>query len=279
MFDVSFQGRKYQRTQRRSSPAAPTCSIACERFRGVTAVGATSTFPLRGTQENSLFVQLRGRGASILRSPMSSRQRFVSPGFFDAMGIRMLAGRDFTTDDRQGTTPVADRQPDLRRPLSRGQGSDRRAVLVRLSDSRTRRNEVTIIGVVEDVRQKSLERGREPAFYTSLTPVYAAPAQAVVVATHAERSDAAAVSDPRRGAQVRPADRGRLRVRAGHRRHDPAAAGARDDVDAALRRRGGRARRGRDLRRHRLRGGAAHGRSRDATGARRHAASVSSGWC
>ena len=30
----------------------------------------------------------------------------VGPGFFDAMGIPVVAGRDFTTTDREGTLPV-----------------------------------------------------------------------------------------------------------------------------------------------------------------------------
>jgi ABC-type antimicrobial peptide transport system permease subunit len=39
--------------------------------------------------------------------PMGARQRIANVGFFDAMGIKLIAGRNFTEDDRIGTTPVA----------------------------------------------------------------------------------------------------------------------------------------------------------------------------
>ena len=42
------------------------------------------------------------------------------------------------------------------------------------------RNEVTIIGVVDDVRQKSLAEPAEPAFYSSLTQIPLRRATAVV---------------------------------------------------------------------------------------------------
>jgi predicted permease len=35
------------------------------------------------------------------------RMRMVAPGFFDVLGVRVLAGRDFTDDDRSGSEPVA----------------------------------------------------------------------------------------------------------------------------------------------------------------------------
>ena len=36
-----------------------------------------------------------------------AHSRFASPGFFAAMGINLVAGRDFTVDDRRGSQPVA----------------------------------------------------------------------------------------------------------------------------------------------------------------------------
>ena len=37
----------------------------------------------------------------------NTRQRLASPGYFGAMGIKFLAGRDFTVDDKQGAPGVA----------------------------------------------------------------------------------------------------------------------------------------------------------------------------
>ena len=52
-----------------------------------------------------------------------------------------------------------------------GTRSDRRAVRRRLSQRRIRRTTVTVVGVVDDIRQKSVELEAEPAFYSSLTQV------------------------------------------------------------------------------------------------------------
>ena len=35
-----------------------------------------------------------------------ARLRIVAPGFFAVLGVPMLAGRDFTDDDRRGSEPV-----------------------------------------------------------------------------------------------------------------------------------------------------------------------------
>ena len=107
---------------------------------------------------------------------MGTRQRFVSPGFFAAMGIRLLAGRDFTPDDRQGTTPVAIVNRTFVRRYLDGPRSDRRAVLGRLSGDRSAQRGRPIVGVVDDVRQKSLSDAAEPAFYSPLAQFAAAAA-------------------------------------------------------------------------------------------------------
>ena len=179
LFDVSLQGQKY------NSPAALVAGWnelfgRLRALRGVAAVGSVSSFPLRGTQENSLFVQVRGDSFDPAQ-PMHSRQRFASPGLFTAMGIRMLAGRDFTMDDRQDTAPVAIVNTTfVRRNLA---GKD--PLTVHFSSGYPRidpQREVRIIGVVDDVRQKSLSEPGEPAFYTSSIQ-FATRRQAIVVAT------------------------------------------------------------------------------------------------
>ena len=179
VFDVSLQGPKF------NNPAAVMAgwNEVFDRLRSipaVTAVGGTSAFPLRGTQENSLFVQLRGETFDPAQ-PMQSRQRFVSPGLFKAMGVRMLAGRDFTMDDRQGATPVAVvNETFVRRNLS---GKDPLTVQFTFGyPTVDPAREVKIIGVVDDVRQKSLSEPGEPAFYTSSVQ-FTQRRQAVVVAT------------------------------------------------------------------------------------------------
>jgi putative ABC transport system permease protein len=179
VFDVSLQGPKY------NNPAAVVAgwNDLFDRLRplhGVTAVGATSHFPLRGTPENSLRVQLRGE-TSDPDNPMGSRQRMATPGLFTAMGVRQLAGRDFSMDDRQGTALVAIvNNTFVRRYLA---GKDPLTVqFIYGYPEIDPKREVQVIGVVDDVRQKSLSEAAEPAFYTS-SHQFVQRRQSVVIAT------------------------------------------------------------------------------------------------
>ena len=120
---------------------------------------------------------------------LNSRQRIVSPGFFAAMGVRLIAGRDFNVDDRQGSPPVAIVNRSFARRYLTDQRSADRAIHRRLSEHRSA-SVWTIIGVVDDIRQRSLSVAPEPAYYTSSgqgTP----RRQAFVV--HASGGDSAAL--------------------------------------------------------------------------------------
>ena len=163
-FDVGFNGPKY--------PNPPAVDAAwqelvgrLEQIPGVTAVGMTSSLPLRLQPEASLLLQFKGEPFDA-NNPMGSRQRLASPGFFDAMGTRILAGRDFSDDDRQGTTPVVL----VNATFAQRYLKDRNPIGVRFMsgypDIRPE-TEVEIIGVVDDIRQKSLSEAAEPAFYST----------------------------------------------------------------------------------------------------------------
>ncbi len=122
------------------------------------------TFPLNGNQDNSIFVQLQG-DAPDPAHPMSTRQRTVGPGLFDALGIKLVSGRDFTEDDHAGTTPVAI----VNRTFVRQFLAGRDPLRVRFMAGYPTIDLTTtfsIVGVVDDVRQRSLTDDPEPAYYT-----------------------------------------------------------------------------------------------------------------
>jgi putative ABC transport system permease protein len=179
IFDVTFLGARYP-----SGAAVRAASMdLAERLsalRGVTAVGSTSAFPMRGTLESSLLVQIHGEAFDQAR-PMGSRQRFVSAGYFAASGTRLLQGRDFGPDDRANTVPVAI----VNRTFVERYLPGRDPLGVRFAAGYPEpdtANEVTIVGVVDDVRQKTLADAPEPAFY-SASSQFALRRQTVVVAT------------------------------------------------------------------------------------------------
>ena len=149
---------------------------------GVMRVGATSSFPMRTDRDATPLVLVDGPPSlPPNRIPVVSRMRIVSPGFFDTMGIQVVAGRGFTDDDRERTAPVAIvNQVFARRYLG---SADPLTVQVAYGfptvNLQTRRQ---IVGVVRDVKYASLGGEPEPAFYlvTNQSPMFR---QSIVVAT------------------------------------------------------------------------------------------------
>jgi len=168
VFDVSFLGPKYP-----NGDAVRTSSrVLLDRLSGlpgVTAVGATSHFPFRSTPEGSLLAQFHGEPFDAAH-PIGTRQRIVSPGYFSATGTTLLQGRDFGPDDRNGSTPVAI----INRTFVKRYLSGRDPIGLRFSagyPAPDPRNEVLVVGVVDDVRQKSVSDEAEPAFYAPLEQI------------------------------------------------------------------------------------------------------------
>jgi predicted permease len=187
LFDISFLGPRYP-SPAAVSQAQADLMTAVRNVHGVTGVGLVSTYPMRGKLESSLLAQFHGEPFD-QNNPPGTRQRFASPGLFTAMGTALIKGRDFTTADLPNTVPVAivnkifvDRYLKGRDPIG-----------VQFSAGYPQpnpNNEVTIVGVVDDVRQKSLAEPAEPAYYSPLTQFPLRRATAVVSMS---QSDPAAV--------------------------------------------------------------------------------------
>jgi predicted permease len=126
------------------------------RLPGVTAAGYTSFLPL--VMRGGIWpVQVPGR-ADVQIAPESASARFVTPGYFDAMGIARRIGRDTSDADGPGAPFVAIVSESFARrfwprenPLGR-QFEFGSAVR-------------TVAGVVADVRVRGLERESEPQVY------------------------------------------------------------------------------------------------------------------
>jgi predicted permease len=65
---------------------------------GVASVGFANDLPMGGGQWNGP-VLVEGETSATGETPPSRRWNFVSPGYFEAMGSRMIAGRDITWSD------------------------------------------------------------------------------------------------------------------------------------------------------------------------------------
>ena len=187
IFDVSFLGAKYPN----GDAVRTSARMLIERLGalpGITSVAATSNFPLKNTPEGSLIAQFHGEPADPAH-PIGTRRRFVTPGYFSATGTALLKGRDFNDDDRTSTIAVAI----VNKTFVKRYLSGRDPLGLRFSagyPAPDPRNEVTVVGVVDDVRQKSVHEEPEPAFYSPLSQV-PFRRQTLVVAT--SLTDAATV--------------------------------------------------------------------------------------
>ena len=124
---------------------------------GIQGVGVTSVAPLSGILSTVPFT-VEGEGQNERQMP-SVNLRVISPGYLSAVGTRLLGGRSFSEADRSDTPPVALVSSALaRRFLS--QGPLGRRLLI--NDNTKAPRAVQIVGVVEDVRQASLDA--PPAF-------------------------------------------------------------------------------------------------------------------
>ncbi len=187
VFDAVFTGQRFQ-TFNSVLQAQVDLVAAVQGVRGVTGAGLVSAYPMLGRPENSLLVQFHGQPFDAANPP-GTRQRSAGPGLFAAMGTRIITGRDFTTSDVQASIPVAivnktfaDRYLKGRDPIG--------AQFSAGYPAPDPKQEVTVVGVVEDVRQRSLAERAEPAYYTPLTQF---GSRRVTVVVAVSQSDAAAI--------------------------------------------------------------------------------------
>jgi ABC-type antimicrobial peptide transport system permease subunit len=157
---------------------------AVKNVRGVTNVGLASAYPMRGTLESSLLLQIHGEPYDAA-NPAGTRGRIASEGFFGAMGTPIIKGRDFGTGDLPKTLPVAI----VNRVFVERYLKGRDPIGVQFSagyPAPDPKNEVTIVGVVGDIRQKSLSDPPEPSYYVPLTQLPIPSATAVVAMSQAD---------------------------------------------------------------------------------------------
>ena len=103
-----------------------------------------------------------------------AEQPKITPGYFSAMGIRPIAGRDFTWRDAPAAEPVAIVSQGLADAYWPGQNAMGKRLQI---DDRLWR---TIVGIVEDVRHDGLDRPPRPTIYIPFAQ-YPRPMMALLV--------------------------------------------------------------------------------------------------
>jgi len=132
-----------------------------EALPGVQEAGATSNLPLRWTWGRSLWVE----GAPVLSAGQSPtiNHNVITPGYFKAMGIPILMGRDFTDADKRDGLKVTIIDERLAREYWPNQSPLGKRI--RFSPPESNEPWSAIVGVVGNVKNESLSLTQSKSVY------------------------------------------------------------------------------------------------------------------
>lgn len=116
-----------------------------------------------GEATSTMFI-LRGKGKP---TRAGAHYMVVSPGYFRTLGLRLLAGREFTEADRDGAPKVAIVSRSLAQEMWHGEA----ALGQQLAFYDPKSPWLEVVGVVDDARHTSLERESIPTS-TLYTPLW-----------------------------------------------------------------------------------------------------------
>ena len=143
---------------------------ALAELPGVVSVGAASILPLSGMNARADFT-IVGRPALTPQEVPAAQNRWVSPGYFRAMGIPIQKGREFDARDEARASPVVVIDETLAR--LQWPGTDPLGQHLRIDDAGgAAPRDVEIVGVAGNVRHFGLD---EEPLATVYAPFYQVP--------------------------------------------------------------------------------------------------------
>ena len=140
---------------------------------GVTSVAAINRLPVR---DGGFTSGARPVGRDLLGSPPTVWWRPVTPNYHRTMGIRQLRGRGIASSDDASTPPVAVVNESFARALWPGEDPIGRGYRAGMEDV-----DITVVGVVEDVRIIGLREPPVPVAYRPYAQVSIINAASVLV--------------------------------------------------------------------------------------------------
>jgi putative ABC transport system permease protein len=147
--EISLSPATYPTRARRAEFVARIVDAA-ERLPAARAVGAVTSLPLSGNNMNFAF-DVEGRPTTADGRSPSADLRAVTPGYFAAMGIRVLRGRVFSRADDANAPPVLVVNETLARHYFPGEDPIGKRAKLGVNNFTGE-----IVGVVEDVRHGGL---------------------------------------------------------------------------------------------------------------------------
>jgi putative ABC transport system permease protein len=159
---------------------------------GVRAVGATTQLPLSG-RDSRRGVGIEGRPPTP-DAPTRAHPRAVTPGYFQAIGITLLAGRPFTAADSATAPKVAIVNGTMARRYWPGMSPVGKRIRLGGTDEW-----IDVVGIVADVKHWGLEAPVNPELYLPLSQYLSRGVTFVVAADGDPASLAPAVRERVRG--------------------------------------------------------------------------------
>jgi putative ABC transport system permease protein len=163
---------------------------------GVAAAGLASQLPLEAEQNRSP-VLVEGQPPAPGGTPPPRRNKFVSPGYFEAMGTRIIAGRDISWSDIEAGGRVALISENFARELAAEPASALGKRIRTFLDTDAWRE---VVGVVQNVHETGLHEAAPTFVYWPLlvenmwgTPAYGTPAAAYAI--RSERAGTASLAE------------------------------------------------------------------------------------
>jgi putative ABC transport system permease protein len=117
---------------------------------GVTSAALVYGLPL-GSENSQISAEISGAPPPRPGEPVSAGYAQISPGYFNTLGVPLLQGRDFNTQDRTNTSPVVIVDQTFARNFKLGANPIGR--LVNVGDGAQK---AEIVGLVKDVKRREL---------------------------------------------------------------------------------------------------------------------------
>ena len=173
---LSLPPKRYQ-TPADLSRFSTVMAAALAGAPGVVAAGGSSIAPLSGVLASIPFAPAQD-APTLRRDWPSANFRAVSPGYLEAIGARRIGGRLIAEQDDGAAPPVAVVNRALAERYFAGAGAAGRELLI--DDNNTGPRLVTIVGVVDDLREVDLDGPVRPEVFIAMRQVHPDGASFVV---------------------------------------------------------------------------------------------------
>ncbi len=150
-FRVSFTGSDLS-NERRMGAYYLEMLDRIERLPGVKAVAATTNVPLDGYLLVGEHFRIDGAAPTSLSERPTAACGLINSGYFKAIGIPLLQGREFDLHDREGAPPVAVISATLARRFFSNQNPIGRKIVVPTPGKAAIEVAREVVGVVGDIR-------------------------------------------------------------------------------------------------------------------------------